>query len=456
MTRHATFALAIALTCAFGCGESDSVADVLSDAAPDAADVAPDATPDAAPDAVADATPDADAAQPPPTACKASEKVANAYVPEGFCASAWATGLGQPRGIFVAPSGDVLVVERQKAQVTVLWDDDGDRVSGPTERALLAKASGLNHGVTVHGGFLYASSATTVFRWAYADGARSDLGAPTTLIKGIPSGGHSTRTLVIDAAGLLYVSVGSAGNVDSNSDRSRIRRFPLASIPESGVNFADGEVFADGLRNEVGLDFDGQGRLWGVQNGVDNLQRADLGGDIHDDNPAEELSLFDTAGRHYGYPYCWSEFILPAGVGDGPGAQWAHPQFINDGTHTDAWCKNPANVVAPQLAMQAHAAPLDLEFYDGAAFPADYRGDLFISFHGSWNRTVPTGYKVVRVHFDNGKPQDPTPFFEYSGAGDIAAAWPHRPVGVRVGKEGQLFVTSDGSGTVFVIGYDGK
>ncbi len=430
----AAFALALALALTAGCGRRSS-----------AADAAPDDP----------AGPALDVLQPPPSACNPSKKVASAYVPDGFCASEWATGLGQPRGIFVAPNGDVLVVERQEGQVTVLWDDDGDRVSGPSERALLAKAPGLNHGVTIHGGFLYASSATTVFRWAYASGARSDLGAPTTLIRGIPSGGHSTRTLAVDGAGLLYVSVGSGSNVDPDSSRARIRRFPLDAIPDSGVSFGDGEVFADGLRNEVGLAFDGQGRLWGVQNGVDNLQRSDLGGDIHEDNPAEELNLFDTAGRHYGYPYCWSEFLLPPGVGGGPGTQWAHPSFISDGTHTDAWCRDPANVVAPQLAMQAHSAPLDLEFYDGAAFPADHRGDLFVTFHGSWNRAVPTGYKLVRVHFDGGKPQEPTRFFEYSGAGDFASAWRHRPVGVRVGKDGQLFVTSDSSGTVVIIGYDG-
>lgn len=389
-----------------------------------------------------------------PCSAPSAAAVADAFVPDGFCAVTWASGLASPRGIFVAPGGDVLVVERGASHVTALWDDDGDGLSGAGERAVVAEASGLNHGVFVHGGFLYASSATTVFRWPYA-GERDDLGAPQTVIRDIPGGGHATRTVVLDAQGRLYVSVGSLSNVDEDASRSRVSRFALDALPAGGIRFADGEVFADGLRNEVGLDFDADGVLWGVQNGLDSLARDDLGGDIHDDNPAEILSRFDTPGAFHGYPYCWTEYRLPSGVGLGPGTMWATPTFLDRGTHTDAWCRDTAHVDPPELAMQAHAAPLDLEFYDGAMFPEAFRGDLFVSFHGSWNRDVPTGYKVVRVRMQGGVPQDPEPFFEYAGEGDIAAAWRHRPVGVRVGADGRLFITSDSSGVVIAIGHDG-
>ena len=123
--------------------------------------------------------------------------------------------------------------------------------------------------------------------------------------------GHTTRTLVFDKTGRLYVSIGSNRNVDENSYRSRIRRFTLDSIPAGGIDFNTGEVFADGLRNEVGLAFDKFGVLWGVENGADRLQREDLGGDIHNENPAEELNRFpegDAQKKSYGYPYCWTEF----------------------------------------------------------------------------------------------------------------------------------------------------
>ncbi|MCB9737261.1 MAG: PQQ-dependent sugar dehydrogenase [Deltaproteobacteria bacterium] len=384
----------------------------------------------------------------------AAAALAHADVPAGYCAATWASGLDDPRGMIVAPSGEVLVVERGKAQVTALWDDDGDGVSGATERAKLAGASGLNHGIALRDGFLYASSATTVFRWAWTSGARADLGAATVVVKSIPSGGHSTRSLRVDDAGRLYVSVGSAGNVDADSSRARIRRFDLASLPSGGFDFASGEVFADGLRNEVGLAWDADGVLWGVQNGVDNLNRGDLGGDIHDDNPGELLSRFATAGAHHGYPWCWAEYQLPAGVGMGRGTMWAHPSSMNDGTHDDAWCRDTTNVQPPALSMQAHSAPLGLVFYDGDAFPAAVKGDVFVAFHGSWNRSPATGYKVVRVHFEGGVAQDPVPFLEYDGAGDIGADWPHRPVDVAVAADGRLLVTSDASNRVMVVGYD--
>ena len=153
---------------------------------------------------------------------------------------------------------------------------------------------------------------------------------------------------------------------DDDSRRSRIRRteaLPGATLPSAGLDFGTLEVFADGLRNEVGLAFDAHGVLWGVENGADNLARADLGGDIHNDNPGEELNRFpeSQAGEHWGYPFCWSEFVLPSGRGQGQGTVWAWPSFINDGTHTDAWCRAHTN--PSELSMPAHSAPLGMTFY---------------------------------------------------------------------------------------------
>lgn len=413
--------------------------------------------PDAGPPDAVEGMPDAGVPEPkPPTtgcAFPADAEIANADVPDGFCAWEWATNLGQPRGIITDANGDVLVVTRDSNTITLLYDDDEDGVSGADERVTLVSQGGLNHGIALHGDYLYASSSTTVYRWTYP-GDRQPLGASETVISGIAGGGHSTRTLLFDDD-YLYVSVGSRGNVDDDSSRSRLNRFPLVRLGAGGLNFNDdGEVFADGLRNEVGLALDSQGRVWGVENGVDRLARADLGGDIHEDNPAEELNLFAQAGDFYGYPYCFSEFKLAAG--DGAGTQWAHPQFINDGTHSDAWCKDPANVVPPALAFQAHSAPLDLLFYPGGSFPDSYNGSILITQHGSWNRDEPTGYKVIRVATDaNGMPSgEPAPLLEYGGNGDIAADWPHRPVALTVMDNGVLLISSDASGTVIGMSYE--
>lgn len=378
-----------------------------------------------------------------------------AVVPSGYCAYTWATGLTSPREAWVDDNGDMLVVQAGgSGTITLLYDDDHDGVSGPTERVDLAQRAGLNHGVTVHGGYLYASTASQVVRYAYP-GDRKPLGAAQVVVSGIPTGGHSTRTLLFDAAGRLYVSVGSGSNVDADSSRARLVRFPASALGAEST-FASGEVFADGLRNEVGLALDSEGRVWGVENGRDSLSRADLGGDIHNDNPAEELNLFAEAdaGKFYGYPYCWTEYLLPSGVGKGPKTQWADPAFMDDGTHTDAWCQDPANVIVPQVAMQAHSAPLDVKFYAGGSFPSDVVGDALVTFHGSWNRSQKTGYKVVRVPFEpSGGSQAP--------AGDpvdlLAAApgadWPHRPVALGLLPDGKVLVTSDASGVILAIGH---
>jgi glucose/arabinose dehydrogenase len=381
--------------------------------------------------------------------------LANAGLPAGFCAWTWASGLSSPRGIMRNANGDLLVVEAGSDRIALLFDGDGNGVSDTSERVTLAAASGLNHGIAMQGGYLYASSDSTVYRWPYT-GGRQALGTAQTVVSGLPTGGHSTRTLLFDGDGRLYVAIGSGSNVDTNSSRAKIIRY-AASALSGGATYAQGEVFAEGLRNEVGLTLDSQGRVWGVENGLDNLIRTDLGGDIHNDNPGEELNLFATPGLFYGYPYCWSEFLLPTGVGMGPNTQWAHPQSISDGTHTDVWCQNAANVVRPILSMQAHSAPLDIKFYSGGAFPADMNGSAIISFHGSWNRTAATGYKVVRVPFgSSGMPSGgPVPLLEYSGAGDTGSGWPHRPVGIETGVDGRLFVSSDASGVIIAIGYGG-
>lgn len=377
--------------------------------------------------------------------------LAGASVPDGYCAYTWASNLNRPRGMLVDSNGDVLVSDN--GRIVLLHDDNGNGVSDMNERVVLRTQQGLNHGIALNGGYLYASTPTTVYRWAYASD-RQPLGNPQQVVTGIPGGGHVTRTLQFDTQNRLYVSVGSASNVDNNSNRARLIRYPANALGSTST-FAQGQLFADGLRNEVGIALDSQGRLWGVENGRDNLRRNDMGGDIHQDNPGEELNLFREAdaGRHYGYPYCWSEYNLPANVGDGPGTQWADP---DNTTHDDAWCKNTTNVIPPVLVMQGHSAPLDIKFYTGSSFPADVVGDAFITFHGSWNRTTATGYKVVRIPFGNdGMPSGPpVSLLESANPGDIDPQWPHRPVAMGVGKNGQLFVTSDESGIIIAVGHE--
>jgi len=307
------------------------------------------------------------------------------------------------------------------------------------------------------GGYLYASSPTTVFRWKYKPGQRSDLGAPSTVINNIPCCHHVTRTIVFDDNALLYVQSGSGSNVDPDSSHSQIRRFSLASVPPAGINWSQGELFADGLRNEVGLRFDANQQLWGVENGCDDLFRSDLGGDIHNTNPSEEVNLFTKSGQFYGYPYCWSEFQLPNETL--PGTQWLHPNFQNDGTHSDSWCKNTNNVVKPAWNLDPHTAPLDILFWNKDSFPSKYKGNAFVSLHGSWDRQPPAGYRVDLIELSNSIPVKSTRFLSYIGPGDKGPNWPHRPVGMAISPclfGDCLLVTSDKTGIVIAVGYSGS
>ena len=244
------------------------------------------------------------------------------------------------------------------------------------ERAVIASsASGLNHG----GGTAASSSSDTRVRWPYA-GERRVVGGHAVVINNsnaeasdVLGGrrGHTTRTLRFDnATGRLFVSVGSYGNVDADDFRSRIRFFDGLAVegsaaPATPINFATAPTWARGLRNEVGLAFDGSGVLWGVENGADRLVHATMG-DVHNDNPGEELNRFPPppdesvlavgpdAAPFYGYPWCFSEYKLPAAYAKGATAQWSWP---NSGK-SDGWCE--ANAIRPELVMQAHTALLGL------------------------------------------------------------------------------------------------
>ena len=389
--------------------------------------------------------------------------LADAAVAAGFCAQVFQAGLQAPRGLVVTPLGDVLVVERGAGRIVALHDDDGDGVAEGL--SVIVTQAGLNHGLAHHGAYLYASTPTTVYRWPYVEGQRSGAGAGTAVVTNMNADGnggapfgHTTRSLAFDAQGRLYVPVGSAENVDQDSHRARIRRFDLnaGTLP---IDFGAGEVFADGLRNEVGLAFDRHGVLWGVENSADNLYRSDLGGDIHNDNPAEELNRFPEAlaGQHWGYPYCWTQYSESSSAnwqGQPRGTAWAWPSFMSDGTHTDAWCRAQTQPAA--LAMQAHSAPLGIAFYGynctPTALPQWMDGYALIGFHGSWNRDTPSGYKVVYVPMAaNGTAAAaPVDLLWHAGSG---AKWPsqNRPVVVAVDRQGRLLVTDDGAGLVILV-----
>ncbi len=340
----------------------------------------------------------------------AQEGTGTVTLPAGFRVETFASGLGAPRFMAVSPSGDLFASIPSRGQVVVLPDRDGD---GKADRTVVF-ADGLNrpHGLAFHQSFLYVAETSAVVRFAYRSGGLAG-GQPTVIVPDLPKGGsHWTRTIAFGPDGKLYVSVGSSCNVCEEADQRR------AAILQFNPDGSGGRIFARGIRNAVGIVFQPQtGALWATNNGRDWLG---------DDFPPETILLVRD-GAHYGWPHCNGKGI--------PDPDFGRPDF----------CKTAA---LPTVEIQAHSAPLGLTFYTGETFPPEYHRDLFVALHGSWNRSVPTGYKVVRIPMRDGKPGAPE---------DFAAGWLQgrrawgRPVDVITGRDGALYVSDDRAGVIYRI-----
>jgi len=197
--------------------------------------------------------------------------LANAILEVGFCAYEIPIELDKPRSVRAIGISNALVLERGTQSVVYLYDSDGDLVAD--SKRTLATAPSLNHGLVVYDDYIYASSDTIVYRWPFIDDDDfNTIGEMEVVVEnmnadgrgGAPQG-HTTRTLIFDDMGRLYISVGSIDNIDPDSTRSRIRRFDLvnSNITTYPIDFQTGEIFADGLRNEVGLAFDSLGFFFG-------------------------------------------------------------------------------------------------------------------------------------------------------------------------------------------------
>ena len=333
--------------------------------------------------------------------------------PAGFKVDYWAR-LEKPRALALGPDGAVYVSQSGAGQVMRLADTNGDGVADSQRVAV----RGLDEpfGMAFRDGALYVANTGAVVRVPLgADGLAS--GAPQTVATYSGGGGHSSRSLVFGRDGAMYVSIGSTCNVceERNADRATVMRFE----PAGGA----GRVYARGLRNAVGLAVHpATGELWVSTHERDNI-RPD-----HQDLPPEEINVLRDGGD-YGWPYCHSDRVPNPEFGDA------------------ARC---AATIAPALKMQAHSAPMMLAFLDRATtFPAEYRGDALVAFHGSWNRDTPTGAKVVRVRVQEGKPVGYEDFVTGWQTAD-GSRW-GRPVGVVVAADGSVLVSDDAGGAIFRV-----
>lgn len=329
-------------------------------------------------------------------------------IPKGWSVSVFASGLPGARFFGLSPDGVLFLSLSKEGKVVALPDGNGDGVADRVVTVL----SGLDypHGLAWDGEWLYVAETTRVMRYRDLNGDY----APDLIqgvISNLPAGGnHVSRTIAFGPDGKLYVSVGSSCNVCVDDERrAAILRYTKDGEKE--------EVYANGLRNSVGLAFNSEsGELYATDNGRDFLG---------DNEPPDEVNIIKE-GANYGWPACFGDKRPDPGLK--PGSDYC------------------AGTEAPFARLPAHSAPLGLAFISGGGIPSDYKGSLLVAMHGSWNRSVPIGYKVARIR--------KTPTGEIV-SDDFASGWLQgsdawgRPVDVAQGADGAVYVSDDRAGAVY-------
>jgi glucose/arabinose dehydrogenase len=364
-------------------------------------------------------------------------------LPSGFRAELVASGIDNPRVVRIAPNGDLFVADSKANQVRVYRLEEGS--AKPVKEAIFARGLHKPYGIAFYPlgpdpQWIYVANDDNIVRFPYRSGDLTASAKPEQIVDHIPGLHHWTRDLVFSPDGkTMFLSVGSGSNIALDMskepmggldkwrkeqplgaawDTEEKRAAVLAFDPEGGNE----RIFATGLRNCSGMTIEpATGQLWCVVN-----ERDELG-----DNVPFEYATTVTEGAFYGWPWYY-----PGGYED-PRRKGERPDLAGE-------------ITTPDVLMQAHSAPLNIAFYDGDDFPTDYRGDAFVTMHGSWNRGVRTGYKVVRLIFEDGKPTSEYEDFMTGFVISDKQVW-GRPVGVAVAHDGALIITEDGSGTIWRV-----
>lgn len=341
------------------------------------------------------------------------------YLPEGFTISEFAKNIPSARFFTFDDKDTMYIGTKNNDKIYAVSDTNNDGVA----ESVNTIDSGLNvpHSVTIYNGDLYLAEQDkiSVYRQIQPNGKFTK---KEILINNLPSGnvlqggGHTTRTIVIGPDQKMYVSIGSSCNVCVEKDMRR------ATIMQYDLDGKNGVVYASGLRNTVGFMF------WN-----NKMYGADMGRDqIGDDIPPEEINIIEQ-NKDYGWPYCY-------------GTKISNPEFKGK----KAYCNT---TVAPVAQMQAHSAPLGIASLNSAAqnkWPKTFRNGFLVAFHGSWNRTTPTGYKIVWVDLNQ---DEPRVFNFLTGwLEKNAKAW-GRPVGLGFDNKGNLYISDDKQGIVYKVSY---
>jgi glucose/arabinose dehydrogenase len=359
------------------------------------------------------------------------ERMRQVRLPAGFRIAVFADGLENPRGMRVAPNGDVYVAEREPGRVRLLRDTNRDGradVSRVVTEGLNEDLAGV-HDLEIRDGRLYMVTVNELY--SAPIGADGGLGERTRHIGDLPDGGqHPNRTMRWGPDGMLYLSVGSQTNGVPEPDEE------TATMLRVNPDGWGREIFAKGLRNTIGFGWHPvSGNFYGLDHNTDHRG---------DNWPPEEVNHI-VQGRHYGWPWCGGDRQVDWHVAPDPDN--------GEGQTREEYC---AGTEPPVLTYTAHAAPMQMVYYTGAQFPAEYRNDAFVTMRGSWNRNPPIGYEVVRIRFDaQGRP---------TAAESFASGWlieegrAHfgRLMGIAQAADGSLLVGDDANGVIYRISHGGS
>ena len=347
--------------------------------------------------------------QPPPPS---DPRLTRIELPEGFHIRIYAEGITGARSMSLSPNGTLFVGTRPSGRVYALRDEDGDHKA---ERVIVL-ARGLNNpnGVAFKNGDLYVAEINRILRYRNIEANLDNPPQPEIVNDDFPTDrSHGWKFIRFGPDDLLYVPVGAPCNICNRGD-------PYASIGRLDTN-GNFSIIARGIRNTVGFDWHPEtGELWFTDNGRDRMG---------DDVPPDELNRITVEGQHFGYPYCH-------------GTNIADPEFGDQ--------RSCGEFVPPVQNLGPHVAALGMRFYTGDMFPEEYRNQIFIAEHGSWNRSSKIGYRVTLVRLNGNRAVSYEPFAK--GWLQDESNW-GRPVDVLVMPDGSLLVSDDQAGLIYRISY---
>ena len=346
-------------------------------------------------------------------------KLANIKLPEGFVIDVYAEGVVNARSMCLSPTGTLFVGTRSVGNVYALKDTNGD---GKVDKqyTLMTEAN-MPNGVALLDGDLYVAEVNRILKFTDIENRLDRPGTPEIIYDGYPTETHhGWKYIAFGPDGRLYIPVGAPCNICDSEDEV------FASITSINPDGSDVRIEQEGVRNTVGFDWHPEsGDLWFTDNGRDWMG---------DNSPECELNHATSRRQHFGYPYCHQGDLLDPEFGEG---------------------KSCADYTPPVLKLGPHTAPLGMNFYEGEQFPSEYKNDIFVARHGSWNRKEKIGYDVQRVHRSDDGSYKSTPFVS-GWLSDDKEEVTGRPVDIISMPDGSMLVSDDYADVIYRVKYVGE